>query len=52
MRKNYDVVIIGGGIQGLSLAYYLARVRSDSLRSWQKQTIFFPIKNLLRIFLR
>lgn len=25
MRKNYDVVIIGGGIHGLSLAYYLAR---------------------------
>jgi sarcosine oxidase subunit beta len=25
MRKNYDVVIIGGGIQGLALAYYLAR---------------------------
>lgn len=25
MRKNYDVVIVGGGIQGLSLAYYLAR---------------------------
>ncbi len=29
MRKNYDVVIVGGGIQGLSLAYYLAR---DGLR--------------------
>jgi len=25
MRKSYDVVIIGGGIQGLALAYYLAR---------------------------
>lgn len=25
MRKYYDTVIIGGGIQGLSLAYYLAR---------------------------
>jgi sarcosine oxidase subunit beta len=25
MRKHYDVVIIGGGIQGLALAYYLAR---------------------------
>ena len=25
MRKNYDIVIIGGGAQGLSLAYNLAR---------------------------
>jgi len=26
MKNNYDVVIIGGGVQGLSLAYNLARV--------------------------
>lgn len=25
LRKNYDIVIVGGGIQGLSLAYNLAR---------------------------
>jgi sarcosine oxidase, subunit beta len=25
MRKSYDVVIVGGGVQGLSLAYNLAR---------------------------
>ena len=25
MRTSYDVVIIGGGVQGLSLAYNLAR---------------------------
>ena len=30
MRKSYDVVIIGGGVQGLSVAYNLAR---EGLRS-------------------
>ena len=26
MRKRADVVIIGGGIQGISLAYYLTQL--------------------------
>ena len=36
MRKNYDVVIIGGGIQGLSLAYYLARDGSQRIAVFEK----------------
>ena len=36
MRKNYDVVIIGGGIQGLSLAYYLARDASLRVALFEK----------------
>ena len=37
MRKNYDVVIIGGGIHGLSLAYYLARDTSHRVAVFEKQ---------------
>ncbi len=36
MRKHYDVVIIGGGIQGLSLAYYLARDGSQRVAVFEK----------------
>ncbi len=36
MRKHYDVVIIGGGIQGLSLAYYLARDGSQQVVVFEK----------------
>jgi sarcosine oxidase subunit beta len=36
MRKHYDVVIIGGGIQGLSLAYYLARDGSQRVVVFEK----------------
>jgi heterotetrameric sarcosine oxidase beta subunit len=36
MRKHYDVVIIGGGIQGLSLAYYLARDGSQRVIVFEK----------------
>ena len=36
MRKNYDVVIIGGGIQGLALAYYLARGSSQRVALFEK----------------
>jgi len=36
MRKNYDVVIIGGGIQGLALAYYLARDASLRVALFEK----------------
>ncbi len=36
MRKHYDVVIIGGGIQGLSLAYYLARDGSLQVAVFEK----------------
>ena len=36
MHKNYDVVIIGGGIQGLSLAYYLARDGSQRVVLFEK----------------
>jgi sarcosine oxidase subunit beta len=37
MRKNYDVVIIGGGIHGLALAYYLARDGSLQVAVFEKQ---------------
>jgi sarcosine oxidase subunit beta len=36
MRKNYDVVIVGGGIHGLALAYYLARDSSRRVVVFEK----------------
>jgi len=36
MRKHYDVVIIGGGIHGLSLAYYIARDASQRVALFEK----------------
>jgi sarcosine oxidase subunit beta len=36
MRKHYDIVIIGGGIHGLSLAYYLAREGSQRVAVFEK----------------
>ena len=39
MRKHYDVVIIGGGIQGLSLAYYLARDSSQRVVVFERNYI-------------
>lgn len=36
MREHYDVVIVGGGIQGLSLAYYLARDSSQRVVVFEK----------------
>ena len=36
MRKHYDVVIIGGGIHGFSLAYYLARDGSRRVVVFEK----------------
>jgi sarcosine oxidase subunit beta len=36
MRKHYDVVIVGGGIHGLSLAYYLARDGSQRVVVFEK----------------
>jgi sarcosine oxidase subunit beta len=37
MRKTYDVVIIGGGIQGLATAYYLARDTSLQVALFENQ---------------
>jgi sarcosine oxidase subunit beta len=39
MKKNYDVVIIGGGVQGLSLAYHLARSGLQSVAVLEKSYI-------------
>jgi len=36
MRKDYDVVIIGGGIHGLALAYYIARDSSLRVALFEK----------------
>ncbi len=39
MQSQYDVVIIGGGVQGLSLAYNLARCGLHSVAVLEKSYI-------------
>ncbi len=39
MRNRYDVVIVGGGVQGLSLAYNLARSGLHSVAVFEKSYI-------------
>jgi glycine/D-amino acid oxidase-like deaminating enzyme len=35
-KNNYDIVIIGGGVQGLSLAYNLAKNNFGSIAVIEK----------------
>jgi sarcosine oxidase subunit beta len=39
MKRNYDVVIIGGGVQGLSLAYNLAKNGGGNIAVFEKSYI-------------
>ena len=39
MKRNYDVVIIGGGVQGLSLAYNLAKNGGGKIAVFEKDYI-------------
>jgi sarcosine oxidase subunit beta len=39
LRKNYDIVIVGGGIQGLALAYNLARSGMSNIVVLEKSYI-------------
>jgi heterotetrameric sarcosine oxidase beta subunit len=39
MKKNYDIVIIGGGVQGLSLAYNLAKKKFGKIAVIEKSYI-------------
>ena len=39
MNHNYDIVIIGGGVQGLSLAYNLAKNNFGSIAVIEKSYI-------------
>jgi sarcosine oxidase subunit beta len=39
MKRNYDVVIIGGGVQGLSLAYNLAKNGAGKIAVFEKSYI-------------
>jgi sarcosine oxidase subunit beta len=39
MKRNYDVAIIGGGVQGLSLAYNLAKNAAGNIAVFEKSYI-------------
>jgi len=39
MKHNYDIVIIGGGVQGLSLAYNLAKINFGTIAVIEKSYI-------------
>ena len=44
MQKTYDVVVIGGGITGLSTAYFLAKAGKSVALFEEKETL--PLHSL------